>query len=143
MQLLSGSEQPDEGRVVRRVRVSWPLGFSGGFNGSMTGTENIRFLARIYGAVTDYARDFSELGESQLPIKSYSSGMRARLAFGMSLATDFDCCLIDEITAGRCEFQEKVAGSIPRKTSGFSHHHDLALDESDPRILRLRAADDS
>lgn len=104
MRLIAGTEQPDSGRVYRSTRVSWPLGFSGGFNGSMTGIENIRFVARIYGqdteATIDYVRDFSELGASlNLPIKTYSSGMKARLAFGLSMAIDFDCYLIDEITA--------------------------------------------
>ena len=104
MRLVSGAEQPDEGRIIRHGRVSWPLGFSGGFNGSMTGIENIRFVARVYGADTEaaikYVKDFSELGVSLgLPIRTYSSGMKARLAFGMSMAIDFDCYLIDEITA--------------------------------------------
>lgn len=104
MRIIAGSEPPDRGRVIRHGRISWPLGFSGGFNGSMTGIENIRFVARIYGedteAVIEYVREFSELGESlRLPVRTYSSGMRARLAFGMSLALDFDCYLIDEVTA--------------------------------------------
>ncbi|WP_173931553.1 ABC transporter ATP-binding protein [Chelativorans sp. Marseille-P2723] len=104
MRLISGAEQPDEGRIIRHGKISWPLAFSGGFNGSMTGLENIRFVARIYGADTDavieYVKEFSELGASlATPIKTYSSGMKARLAFGMSMAIDFDCYLIDEITA--------------------------------------------
>lgn len=113
MRLISGAEQPDEGRIIRHGRVSWPLGFSGGFNGSMTGIENIRFVARIYGedteAVIDYVREFAELGPSlDLPIRTYSSGMKARLAFGMSMAIDFDCYLIDEITAvGDESFKKK------------------------------------
>ncbi|WEX10244.1 ABC transporter ATP-binding protein [Chelativorans sp. AA-79] len=104
MRLIAGTELPDEGKVVRHGRVSWPLGFAGGFNGSMTGIENIRFVARIYGqqteAVIDYVRGFSELGRSLgLPVRTYSNGMKARLAFGLSMAIDFDCYLIDEITA--------------------------------------------
>jgi capsular polysaccharide transport system ATP-binding protein len=104
MRLLAGIELPDTGKVYRSSRVSWPLGFSGGFNGSMTGIENIRFVARLYGhdtkEVIEYVRQFSELGKSlKLPIKTYSSGMKARLAFGLSMAIDFDCYLIDEITA--------------------------------------------
>jgi len=104
MRLIAGSEPPDRGRVLRHGRVSWPLGFSGGFNGSMSGLENIRFVARVYGqdteAVIDYVQEFSELGASlKLPVRTYSSGMKARLAFGMSLALDFDCYLIDEVTA--------------------------------------------
>lgn len=104
MRLIAGAEQPDEGHIIRHVHVSWPLGFSGGINGSMTGIENIRFVARIYGAdteaVIDYVREFSDLEESlRLPVKNYSSGMKARLAFGMSMAINFDCYLIDEIIA--------------------------------------------
>lgn len=104
MRLLAGAEQPDEGQVIRDVSVSWPLGFSGGFNGSMTGIENIRFIARVYGAdseaVIDRVADFAELGRSlRLPVKTYSSGMKARLAFGMSMAIDFQCYLIDEVIA--------------------------------------------
>lgn len=113
MRLISGAEEPDEGRIIRHGRVSWPLGFSGGFNGSMTGLENIRFVARVYGedteAVISYVREFAELGPSlNLPIRTYSSGMKARLAFGMSMAIHFDCYLIDEITAvGDEKFKKK------------------------------------
>lgn len=104
MRLLAGAEQPDEGQVIRNVSVSWPLGFAGGFNGSMTGIENIRFIARVYGAdseaVIERVTDFAELGQSlRLPVKTYSSGMKARLAFGMSMAIDFQCYLIDEVIA--------------------------------------------
>lgn len=104
MRMIAGVEQPDSGRIYRSTMVSWPLGFAGGFNGSMTGLENARFVARIYNqdteAVIDYVKDFSELGPSlDLPIKIYSSGMKARLAFGLSMAIDFRVYLIDEITA--------------------------------------------
>src|SRR5690606_2855856 len=82
LRLISGAESPDTGRIVRRASLSWPLGFSGGFNGSMTGIENIRFVARTYGAdsdeVVDYVAEFSELGTSlRLPVKTYSTGMRS------------------------------------------------------------------
>jgi capsular polysaccharide transport system ATP-binding protein len=113
MRLLAGSEPPTMGHVYRSLRVSWPLGFSGGFNGSMTGLENIRFVSRIYGQnteqVTDYVMDFAELGKSlRLPIKTYSSGMKARLAFGLSMAINFQVYLIDEITAvGDAAFRRK------------------------------------
>lgn len=113
MRLLAGAEQPDSGRIRREGKISWPLGFSGGFNGSMTGLENIFFVSRIYGQNTKeivrYVEEFSELGKSLgLPIKTYSSGMKARLAFGLSMAIDFDCYLIDEITAvGDAKFKAK------------------------------------
>ena len=113
MRLLAGSEPPTTGHVYRSLRVSWPLGFAGGFNGSMTGIENIRFVSRIYGQdterVIDYVIDFAELGPSlRLPIKTYSSGMKARLAFGLSMAINFQVYLIDEITAvGDQTFRKK------------------------------------
>jgi capsular polysaccharide transport system ATP-binding protein len=113
MRLMAGIEPPDSGHVYRTTRVSWPLGFSGGFNGSMTGIENIRFVSRIYGQETErvisYVTEFAELGPSlRLPIKTYSSGMKARLAFGLSMAIDFDVYLIDEITAvGDEDFKNK------------------------------------
>jgi capsular polysaccharide transport system ATP-binding protein len=125
MRLMAGIEPPDHGHVYRTSRVSWPLGFAGGFNGSMTGIENIRFVSRIYGQDTErvfsYVSEFAELGPSlSLPIKTYSSGMKARLAFGLSMAIDFDVYLIDEITAvgdedfkrkSKAVFQDKLAKS--------------------------------
>lgn len=125
MRLMAGIEPPDLGHVYRTTRVSWPLGFAGGFNGSMTGIENIRFVSRIYGQETEkvinYVTEFAELGPSlRLPIKTYSSGMKARLAFGLSMAIDFDVYLIDEITAvgdedfkkkSQAVFQDKLAKS--------------------------------
>ena len=121
LRLIAGSEMPDSGQIYRNVRVSWPLGFAGGFNGSMTGVENVRFVSRIYGQdteqVIDSVRKFSELGPSlRLPIKTYSSGMKARLAFGLSMAIDFDCYLIDEITAvGDANFREKSKQALNQK----------------------------
>ncbi len=125
IRLLAGTEPPDKGRIYRTQKVSWPLGFAGGFNGSMTGLENIRFVSRIYGQDTDkiieYVTEFAELGPSlRLPIKTYSSGMKARLAFGLSMAIDFQVYLIDEITAvgdekfkkkSRAVFHDKLATS--------------------------------
>ncbi len=121
MRLIAGAEQPDSGRIRRNVKVSWPIGFSGGFNGSMTGLENVRFVSRIYGqdteAVIDYVYEFSELGKSmRLPIKTYSNGMRARLAFGLSMAIDFDCYLIDEVVSvGDANFQIKSKQALNQK----------------------------
>jgi capsular polysaccharide transport system ATP-binding protein len=102
IRLISKIELPTSGRVEHRMSVSWPLGFSGTFQGSLTGIDNIKFIARIYRA--DYRRlrafveDFSELGKFiYAPVKTYSSGMRARLAFALSIAIEFDCYLIDEV----------------------------------------------
>ena len=100
------------------MSVSWPLGFRGGFQGSLTGNDNVRFISRIYGVSTertmDAVRDFSELGEYMgMPVKTYSSGMRARLAFALSLAIDFECYLVDEITAvGDHRFVERCRQAL-------------------------------
>ena len=104
LRMISGAELPDKGIIRREVEVSFPLGFSGSFNGSLSGIENTRFVARIYGKdteeVIEYVKEFSELGSHfYAPVKTYSSGMRARLSFGVSLAIDFRCYLVDEITA--------------------------------------------
>lgn len=102
IKLIGGVEMPTAGKVTRKMTVSWPLGFNGGFQGSLTGYDNARFIARIYGqdyaAVRSYVEEFTELGRQlKMPVKTYSSGMRARLAFALSLAIEFDCYLIDEI----------------------------------------------
>ncbi len=113
LRLIAGTEVPDSGRVVRQGRVSWPLGFAGSFNGSLSGAENTRFVSRIYGKdtehVIDFVEEFAELGAFfHEPFSTYSSGMRARLAFGVSMAVAFDCYLVDEITAvGDAKFKEK------------------------------------
>lgn len=110
---IGGVELPDSGRIVRRMTNSWPLGFGGGFQGSLTGYDNARFIARIYGSsygeMRDFVEEFTELGGSlKMPVKTYSSGMRARLAFALSLAIEFDCYLIDEvILVGDKDFQRK------------------------------------
>jgi capsular polysaccharide transport system ATP-binding protein len=113
VRLISGAEQPSSGRITRTMSVSWPLAFSGAFQGSLTGLDNLRFVCRIYNASIEkaehYVREFSELGRyMREPVKNYSSGMRARLAFGLSMAVEFDCFLIDEVIAvGDRRFQEK------------------------------------
>jgi capsular polysaccharide transport system ATP-binding protein len=113
IRIMSGAEQPSSGRIHRGMSISWPLAFTGGFQGTLTGADNLRFICRVYGA--DYARalpfveSFSELGHYfREPFKTYSSGMRARLAFAISMAVDFDCFLIDEIIAvGDARFTQK------------------------------------
>ncbi len=113
IKLIGGVEMPTAGRVRRHMTLSWPLGFGGGFQGSLTGYDNARFIARIYGReyreIRDFVEDFTELGQQlQMPVKTYSSGMRARLAFALSLAIEFDCYLIDEvIMVGDQNFQRK------------------------------------
>jgi capsular polysaccharide transport system ATP-binding protein len=113
MRLLAGSELPNVGKITRNVKVSWPLGFSGAFHPLMNGRSNVTFAARIYGVnvkqVLDFVEDFSELGDYlDEPVHTYSSGMMSRLAFGLSMAIDFDCYLVDEITAvGDARFQAR------------------------------------
>ena len=113
MRLIAGTELPNAGRVRRDIRVSWPLGFAGGFHPTMTGRENVKFVARVYGAdvrkTLDFVADFSEIGDYiDAPVKTYSSGMMARLSFGLSMAIEFECYLVDEITAvGDARFQER------------------------------------
>lgn len=113
LRLIAGIESPDSGEVVRHARLSWPIGLAGGFHGALTGEENLRFVSRIYDAdpaeVSQKVRAFADLGEYfDMPLRTYSNGMRARLAFGLSMAIDFDVYLIDEIIAvGDKPFQEK------------------------------------
>jgi capsular polysaccharide transport system ATP-binding protein len=113
IKVLGGVLNPTAGQVRWHMPASWPIGFGGGFQGSLSGLDNIRFLARLYERDFDHllARvdDFAELGQAlKQPVKHYSSGMRARLAFGLSLAIEFDCYLIDEVVAvGDARFQEK------------------------------------
>ena len=104
LRLIGGTELPNSGQIFRDLRISWPLGFGGGFHPLMTGRENLKFVSRVYGAnlwrVIDFVEYFSELGNYlDMPVSTYSSGMQARLAFGLSMAIDFDCYLVDEITA--------------------------------------------
>ena len=121
MRLIAGTELPNSGRVKRDVRVSWPLGFAGGFHPQMTGRENVKFVARIYGAdvrkTLDFVEDFSEIGDyMEVPVRTYSSGMMARLSFGLSMAIDFECYLIDEITAvGDARFQARCVETFTER----------------------------
>lgn len=113
IRLISGVELPTHGHIHRGISVSWPLAFGGAFQGSLTGLDNVRFICRVYDApvapAIAFVEDFSELGTYlREPVKKYSSGMRARLAFAISMAVEFDCFLIDEIVAvGDSRFHEK------------------------------------
>ena len=146
LRLIAGSELSDEGQILRRGKFSWPLGFSGGFNPELSGEENLRFVSRIYDAdlreVTDFVKDFSELGRSlKEPVRTYSSGMRAKLAFGLSLAIDFDVYLIDEVMAvGDAQFRKKSRAAFEerRQTSSLivvSHDMKTIRDYSDVIII--------
>ena len=113
IRLISGAERPSSGLIRREMSVSWPLAFGGAFQGSLTGLDNLRFICRVYGKSTEdriaYVQEFSELGRYlREPVKTYSAGMRARLAFAISMVVEFDCFLIDEIVAvGDSRFHEK------------------------------------
>ncbi len=113
LRIIGGAEMPTWGEVIRRGKISFPIGFTGGFNGSLTGEENCRFVARIYSQdvdrVVDETRAFADIGNYfYMPVRTYSSGMRARLAFGVSISVDFDAYLVDEITAvGDKRFKHK------------------------------------
>lgn len=114
--MVAGVVQPNSGLIRRSGAMSWPLGFGGSTNGTLTGTQNVRFAARIYGmdtdSLVDYVQDFAELGEFiDMPVRVYSSGMKARLAFGMAMGVSFDWYLVDEITSvGDAAFKKKSLG---------------------------------
>ena len=116
LRLLGGIDMPNAGAVVTDARISWPVGLSGGFQTALTARDNVQFVCRVHGAtgskmrrIIDFIADFAEIGEYfDLPMNSYSSGMRSRVAFGMSMAFDFDYYLIDEVTAvGDPQFKSK------------------------------------
>ena len=104
VRLLGGVEAPSHGRIQRNMSISWPIGMAAGFQPMLTGADNARFIARIYGRAVqptvDFVEDFAELGDyMRMPMMTYSSGMRSRLALAVSLAIDFDCYLVDEALA--------------------------------------------
>jgi ABC-type polysaccharide/polyol phosphate transport system ATPase subunit len=134
VRLISGAEPPTLGRIERNMSVSWPLAFSGGFQGSLTGADNVRFICRIYGVDFEprfeFVKDFSELGiYIDEPVMHYSSGMKARLAFAISMTIDFDCYLIDEVMAvGDSRFRERCRVELFEKRADkamliVSHSH--------------------
>ena len=120
LRIIGGVDQPNKGRVERHCRVSWPMGFGGGLQGSLTGRQNAKFVCRIHGHDDDipdriaYIQDFAEIGEAfDEPVKTYSSGMRSRLQFALSLAFDFDVYISDEVTAtGDAAFKKKAADAF-------------------------------
>lgn len=104
MDMISGLIRPDSGTITRHGTISWTVGFAGSFNANMTGAQNTKFIARVYGIDTQelmaYVQDFAELGHHfHLPLRSYSAGMKSRLAFGISIGIPFDTYLVDEVTS--------------------------------------------
>lgn len=128
LRLIGGMDKPDKGTIVRRRRVSWPIGLAGGFKGGMTGRQNVKFVARIHGVkakldeLMQEVQDFAEIGPAfDEPVSTYSSGMRARLSFGLSLAFDFDVYLSDEATAvGDRAFKKKAQKAFRDRVSKAS-----------------------
>ena len=115
LSMIAGTILPTSGRITTNGTISWPVGFAGSFHPELTGLQNTRFVARIYGVDTDDLVDFVEafagLGlHFQLPFRTYSSGMRSRLAFGVSMGIPFDTYLVDEVTSvGDAAFKAKSA----------------------------------
>jgi len=120
VRLLGGIEAPTKGLIKRNMTISWPIGMAAGFQHTLSGADNARFIARIYGRpiqeTVDFVEDFAELGEyMRMPMMTYSSGMRSRLALAVSLAIDFDCYLVDEALAvGDTRFGRAFAERIER-----------------------------
>ena len=146
LRLISGVEVANSGEISRNMSVSWPLAFGGAFQGSLSGLDNTRFICRVYNksleGAEQYIQQFTELGNYFYePVKSYSSGMRAKLAFGISMLIDFDCYLIDEITAvGDMTFQEKCDHELFYKKREaamiiISHDENLIKQRCDSVIL--------
>jgi capsular polysaccharide transport system ATP-binding protein len=135
IKILAGVQKPSSGHVHLGLKMSWPLALGGGFEPNLTGYDNMRFIAALYGRpfrdVLDYVTDFCEIGaQIYNPVSTYSNGMRARLAFGLSLAIDFECILIDEVLAvGDPRFQEKCNREL------FERRQDRAM------ILAIHAPD--
>lgn len=146
IRLISGAEQPTSGSVHRGMSVSWPLAFGGAFQGTLTGLDNLRFICRVYGTSTEdkipYIQDFSELGEYLYePVKTYSSGMRARLAFAISMVVEFECFLIDEVVAvGDSRFHQKCETELFEKRKDramiiVSHQPELIMSHCDRAVV--------
>ena len=141
IQIISGSLTPDSGTVHRGMTVSWPLAFGGAFHSSLTGRDNARLIARVYGIDVDttvaQVEDFAELGlYLDEPVKTYSSGMNSRLSFAISMAVDFDCFLVDEvISVGDVRFNRKCEEELRRRDGKamllVSHHVDLIRNNCD------------
>ena len=122
LRIVGGVDQPNKGHVQRLCRVSWPMGFGGGLQGSLTGRQNAKFVCRIHGHEQDipdrlaFIQDFAEIGEAfDEPVKTYSTGMKSRLQFGLSLAFDFDVYISDEVTStGDAAFKAKAAAAFKK-----------------------------
>ncbi len=149
MRLICGVDIPDAGRLETTYFLSWPMGIAGGLQGTMTGRENARFVCRILGESEatineklDFIQDFAEIGRDfDLPVKNYSSGMKSRLQFAISMGFKFDCYVVDELTAvGDQKFKEKSARVFKEKREEacfikVSHNMKELQDECDSAIF--------
>lgn len=129
LRLIAGMDKPERGEVIRHTKVSWPVGLSGGMQQNMTARQNVKFVARVHGSssedvkrVVKYVEEFAEIGEAfDEPIRTFSSGMRSRISFGLSLAFDFDVYISDEATAvGDKNFKAKAKAAFREKTGKAS-----------------------
>lgn len=147
LRLIGGIDFPNQGRIQSDRFVSWPLGLSSVTQGDLTGRENVRFICRIHGVqsntdIEDYVKEFSELGENfELPVAGYSSGMKSRYSFAVSMGFDFDTYLIDEImSVGDANFRRKCEEAITNKRKNaniilVSHNMDLLRRQCNAAIL--------
>lgn len=151
LRMIGGIDRPDSGKIITDRTISWPVGLAGGFQGSLTGRDNVKFVSRLYAKPEKlrekvaFVEEFSELGNYfDMPIKTYSSGMKSRLGFGLSMAFNFDYYLVDEITSvGDARFKKKCAALIKQKheESNFlmvSHSLSLLKEFCDIAILVSR-----
>ncbi|MHB1358147.1 MAG: ABC transporter ATP-binding protein [Rhodocyclaceae bacterium] len=144
LRIIGGTDQPSRGRIDRNCRVSWPMGFGGGLQGSLTGRQNAKFVCRIRGHEDDipdrleFIQDFAEIGDSfDEPVKTYSTGMRSRLQFALSLAFDFDVYISDEITSAvDAAFRKKSAAAFKQ----LADHASLVMVSHDESMLNHASA---
>lgn len=147
MRLLGGIDFPSNGKIKTDRFISWPLALSSGLQGSLTGRENVRFICRIHGLEADrdteeYVKEFSELGDNfELPVGGYSSGMKSKYSFAVSMGFDFDTYLMDEImSVGDAGFRKKCESAISNKRENaniilVSHNTDLLRRQCNAAIL--------
>lgn len=147
--ILGGAEFADRGEVISDSRISWPVGLAGGFQPSLTARDNVKFVARLYAErhevpiIVERVREFAEIGEYfDMPTRTYSSGMRSRVSFGLSMAFDFDYYLIDEVTSvGDPQFRKKCSAALKEKKTrgaGFvvvSHQMDIIREFCDTALV--------
>jgi capsular polysaccharide transport system ATP-binding protein len=151
VRMISGAELPNSGTIKRRGRVSWPMGLSGTFQPGMSGRDNVRFVAKIYGQdpekVLKEVEEFAEINEYiDMPVGTYSNGMKSRLAFGLSLAVSFDIYLIDEIiSVGDRLFKEKSHQILKEKVQSAKvvliSHHESTVRQFCDKCAILRGGD--